>query len=116
MGIGDLNNFTGGPATPHVAGQPVGDASVLWQREEEFWRSSYARRPYALSDRDYRYYRPAYQYGFHAAHRYQGREWADVEPELERDWPNNRGETNSTWADVKDAVRDAWDRVRGRKD
>lgn len=112
MGIGDMNNFTGGPATPHVGGTPSGDATTVWQQEDQFWRDSYAARPYVSADLHYRHYRPAYQYGVYAAHHYAGRDWNDIEPELERDWPHNRGETHLTWAEARAATRDAFDRVR----
>jgi len=40
--------------------------------------------------------------------------WNDVERDLERDWSSYSYRGKSTWQQVKDAVRDAWDRVTGR--
>lgn len=87
-----------------------------WNGEDTYWREQHGRRPYAQSGRTYDYYRPAYRYGVEAASRYEGREWKDVEADLRRDWETypHRGTEKSTWDSIKDAVRDAWDRVMGR--
>lgn len=86
---------------------------IDWETEDTFWRGNYASRPYASADRSYDHYRPAYQYGAEARARHGDRNWNDVEPELERGWTESRGESTSTWHEMKDAVRDAWDRVTG---
>jgi hypothetical protein len=87
---------------------------VDWESEDEYWRTNYRTRPYAAKD-DYGYYRPAYRYGYDAAGRYEGRDWADIESDLERDWTSYEDRGESTWAQMKHAVRDAWDRITGRK-
>jgi hypothetical protein len=83
------------------------------QTDREHWSGQYGSRPYAQADRGFEHYEPAYRYGTVAARRYGGREWNDVEGDLERGWDTARGTSTSTWAEMKDAVRDAWDRVRG---
>ena len=83
--------------------------------DREHWRGSFASRPYAQADRGYDFYEPAYRYGTAASRHYAGREWSDVEGDLERGWDRARGASQSTWGEMKDAVRDAWDRVRGRR-
>jgi hypothetical protein len=85
----------------------------LWDDEELYWRQNYSSRPYA-SGRSYDALSPGYRYGFDAAARYRGRKWADVEKDLERDWDKYPNRGSSTWQQMKDAVRDAWDRVTGR--
>lgn len=86
-----------------------------WEDEDTYWRSNFRNRPYASSaSRDYDYYRPAYRYGFDAASRYEGRNWSDVESDLSKSWNTYENRGTSTWEQVKDAVRDAWDRVTGR--
>lgn len=62
----------------------------------------------------YDQYEPAYRYGYTLANdaNYQGREWNDVERDARTRWErDNQG----NWENFKDAVRDAWDSVRGRK-
>ena len=85
-----------------------------WNDEDMYWRENYRTRPYAsATDRGYDYYQPAYRYGYDAANRYRDRSWNDVESELSRDWSSYEYRGTSTWEQIKDAVRDAWDRMTG---
>ena len=86
-----------------------------WDEEDLYWKSQYNTRPYAASGTAYETYRPGYRYGYESAHRYQGRNWTDVESDLSRSWTSYEHRGTSTWEQVKDAVRDAWDRVTGRR-
>jgi hypothetical protein len=91
------------------------DTMLNWEDEDKYWRTNYRNRPYATSGtQEYDYYRPGYRYGFESANRYRGREWDDVESDLERDWNRFEHRGQSTWQQVKSAVRDAWDRVTGK--
>jgi hypothetical protein len=92
------------------------DYDRRWDDEDAYWQSNYSSRPYASSEkRSYDYYRPGYRYGYDAAHRFSGRNWDDVEPELSRDWDTYEGRGTSTWEQMKAAVRDAWDRITGHR-
>jgi hypothetical protein len=86
-----------------------------WDEEDRYWRQNYTSRPYA-SGSTYDSWQPGYRYGYESASRYQGRKWDEVERDLERDWESYeyRGSNRSTWQQIKDAVRDGWDRVTGR--
>ena len=125
-----MADFTRNSAADIVAGNPginMGTSGSLheidWgteglgaafsETDDAHWRERYHTRPYASADRGYEHYRPAYRYGAAAASRHAGREWADVEGDLERGWDSARGHSTSAWGEVKDAARDAWDRVRG---
>ena len=86
-----------------------------WTDEDSYWRSNFRNRPYATSaGRDYSFYAPGYRYGYEAAHRFQDRSWDDVESDLSAGWKSYEHRGNSTWEQIKDAVRDAWDRVTGK--
>jgi hypothetical protein len=86
-----------------------------WDTEDAYWKTNFKSRPYATEqNREYDYYRPGYRYGFESANRYQGRTWDDVEADLERDWDRYEYRNQSTWQQMKNAIRDAWDRVTGR--
>ena len=88
---------------------------LQWEDEDEYWQTNYSSRPYAASEgRQYDYYQPGYRYGYEAANRYRDREWDDVQSDLERDWNGYQYRGTSTWQQMKDAVRDAWDRVTGK--
>ena len=54
------------------------------------------------------------RYGFESADRYHGKSWADVERDLERGWDSYKLRGELAWMEIKDAVRDAWDRATGR--
>jgi hypothetical protein len=58
---------------------------------------------------------PAYRYGHELTSdkRYSGKDWSAVEPNARRDW-ETRYPGQGAWEDIKDAVRYAWDTVRGR--
>ena len=84
-----------------------------WMAHDEYWRDNYGERPYAKADRAYEFYQPAYKYGHESAFFYGGRSWdQDVEDDLARGWEQARGDSNCSWDEVKDAVRDAYDRAR----
>ena len=101
-----------GVRTDYTPGEPGTTHETRFSAEEDsYWRENYSSRPYARSGRTYDEFRPAYQYGTDAAHRYQGRRWEDVEGDLERGWHETRGSSGSAWHDIKEAVRDAWHRV-----
>ncbi len=84
---------------------------VDWTAESDYWRKSYRTRPYVEADRDYDYYEPAYRYGFESGTQYRGRSWDDVQADLERGWDKYKLRGKLAWLEIKDAVRDSWDRV-----
>lgn len=86
---------------------------VDWGDQDLYWRDNYGGRPYTQADRPYKYYQPAYKYGHEAAFTYGGRAWDDeIDHDLERGWEQARGESNCSWGEVREAVRDAYDRTR----
>ena len=85
-----------------------------WNDEDTYWRSNYNTRPYVTTGEDYDYYQPGYRYGYEAANRYRGRQWDEVESDLSRSWNSYEYRGNSTWEQMKHAVRDAWDRITGK--
>lgn len=78
------------------------------------FRSDYQTR-YSRSGRSYDIYAPAYQYGYTLASdpTYTGQEWTTLESNARTRWEREHNDT--LWDDVKDAVRYAWDKVRGRR-
>ena len=92
------------------------DSRRGWTEDDEYWRTNYSSRPYASTGgQDYTFYQPAYRYGYESAHRYEGRNWNDIESQLSTDWTTYEHRTKSTWEEIKGAVRDAWDRVTGKR-
>jgi hypothetical protein len=96
-----------------VADTAAGKPTVDWGGQDEFWRDNYGARPYAQADRAYEYYQPAYKYGHESSFFYGGRAWdQEVEADLARGWEQARGESDCTWAESRDAVRDAYERTQ----
>lgn len=71
------------------------------------WTTNYGNR-----GGTYEQYAPAYQYGYDMVSdpRYRGRNWADIEPNLRRDWETRQP---GTWDQFKNSVRYAWDSAMG---
>jgi len=105
---GAVGAVTGG-AAGHAAGESVNPTL-----EAEFWRKHHVTRPYYEAGKPYEEYEDAYRYGWESAARpeYRGKSFDEVESELERGWRREEGAAGRSWLDVKDAARDAFDRVR----
>jgi len=75
-------------------------------------------RTYGTKGNTYTYekYQPAYRYGYELTNdaRYSRKEWSALESEARRDW-EMRYAGQGAWEDIKDAVRYAWESVRGRE-
>jgi len=88
---------------------------LAWEDDDTYWRTNYRARPYAKeSGQDYEYYRPGYRYGYDAANRFPEHEWSELESDLAKGWHTHDTKQTSTWEQIKDAVKDGWDRVMGR--
>lgn len=74
------------------------------------WESEYSSSGGSYDD-----YRPAYDYGYQAASdpQYKGRNWSDVENDLQTDYM--RRNPNSSWDRAKGAVRYGWEKVTGKR-
>jgi hypothetical protein len=98
---------------------PAGDPAwkAAWETEDNYWFENFSSRPYALGPDFYDRVRPAYRYGFESAQHHMGRSWEDAEADLRRGWDTyeHRAANPSTWEEIKEAVRDAWERVSGAK-
>jgi hypothetical protein len=90
-------------------------ARADWKTEEAYWRENYKDRPYFEAGREYDYYSPAYRFGYEARDRYTGKNWNDIESDLQRDWDRYEHRGQSTWESIKSAVKDAWDRMVGNR-
>lgn len=82
-----------------------------WDKFNDRFRQDFQNR-FGMSGMDYDHYQPAYRYGYDLGTnpRYQNYDWDMLESEVRIDW-QRRGEM-STWDEVKDAVRHAWESVR----
>jgi hypothetical protein len=98
-----------------LAGKGVAE-SIDPTAEDAYWRENYQSRPYADKSSDYDYYRPAYQYGWESRSLHAGKNWDDVESDLQSGWSKARGSSKLEWEKARHAARDAWDRIGSSKD
>src|SRR4051812_2653490 len=55
--------------------------------EDSYWRKTHQERPYYESNLTYdEHWRPAYRHGWEARMMHGGRQWEEVEPDLEKSW------------------------------
>lgn len=110
--MADDNYVTNAQATAGTSG-----ALPSWDAEDRFFETNFDTRPYSQPGQFYGQFRPAYRYGFESASHSLGRTWEEAEPDLEAGWGRyeHRGENPSTWEEIKDAVKDAWDRVTNHR-
>lgn len=88
---------------------------AAWETEDNYWHENFTSRPYATGPDYYDRFRPAYRYGFESARHHLGRTWDEAEADLRAGWERyeHRGHHPTTWDQIRDAVKDAWDRVTG---
>lgn len=87
-------------------------ASEDWTEAEPAFREHY-ETAYASTDRDFDAYKPAYEYGLAAGQTYQDRDYATMESDLRSDYAARYHDgDDSTWDDVKDAVRHGYRHAR----
>ena len=113
-GLGGPAGAAIGAAVGAVAGGLTGKAiadRINPTVEDEHWRANYSSRPYVRSGASYDEYSPAYRMGYERYPEYHGRSFDEVEPEFERDWDANRGNSRLSWHEAKHATRDAFQRA-----
>ena len=109
--IGGIIGAVGGG----YAGKGIAE-SVNPTDENAFWESNHRRAPYYESGYGYGDYSPAYRTGYEGFKRHaeSGRDYTDVEGDLESDYAKNRGSSRLEWDKAKPATRDAWDRLKNK--
>ncbi len=81
--------------------------------ERDYWHVNYQTRPYYKEGRSFGDYEAAYRYGWESAATKSALTFEEAEKaDLAGSWTAARGESLLSWDDVRDAVRDAWNRAR----
>src|SRR5262249_3620980 len=86
-------------------------AAIDPAQEERYWKKEYRNRPYYTKGCTFDTYQPAYRYGVEAGNRNPGESFWEIESRLSRAWAKARGDSELTWGQARDAVRDAYDRT-----
>lgn len=83
--------------------------------EDDYWRDNYRHASYYQENQNLEYerdYSSAYRLGYESRPHYEkGRNFSEVETELEAKWEHFKGESRLTWEQAKLAAKDAWNRV-----
>jgi len=106
--------LAGSPAStgaPGMNGAAKAAKPINPTTEHEYWRNEGKNRSYCMSGTPYEQYGPAFQFGWESFASHKGKEFKDMEAQMERDWDSRRGVSKLNWNQVKGATRDAWMRV-----
>jgi len=73
------------------------------------WQQKYASQGGRWEDVE-----PAYEYGYGLREQpqYRGRNWSEIEPDVQRDW--TRSHPNTPWDRARQSIRDTWDNATDR--
>jgi len=106
--IGALVGGAVGALAGGVAGHFIAE-EINPTREDAYWRENFSKRPYVAKGETYDAFRPAYESGWQARSRFEGRLFDDVEPDLRADWEKQGYTSRVQWDRARLAARDAWD-------
>jgi phage tail tape-measure protein len=94
-----------------IGGAKAGDSIAEAVNPTEYtgyWRDRYLSQPYYSKDYTWNDYEPAYKLGYDSYSSYRGRDFDDIDSELERKWEATKGASRLAWSDAKYAVKDGW--------
>ena len=109
--VGTLVGAAVGAIAGGLAGKGVAEM-VDPTVEDAYWRDAHGKQPYYSKGREYDAFAPAYRTGYEGRSKYDGRSFDEVESDLQADYKRHNGKLD--WVDVKDATRNAWNRVDTR--
>lgn len=111
--IGTILGVFAGALGGWWAGRAIAEAAeALTEEDDTYYREHYESSADRPADRTYEHARPAYHLG-HVASRHpewQGREWDEVEPHLERGWTDDVTRQHGRWAQVRQYAREGYRR------
>jgi uncharacterized protein (TIGR02271 family) len=117
--IGGIAGAVGGWWTGRAVSEA---ASTFDENDDEYYRSQFSSTQGSSSasggtSRSYDQARPAYQVGYLAGMNpdYQGRQFDEVESDLERGWSSSDARNHGEWSDVRGYARDAYSRGQERR-
>ncbi len=108
--VGTVVGGVVGAVAGGVAGHSVA-AMIDPAAEDAYWRDNYRNESYADGDLGYDQYAPAYRTGYTGYGKYAGREWDEVENDLQHDYERAKGKSSLAWSDAKHATKAAWHKV-----
>ena len=76
-----------------------------------YWSEQFSREPYFLEGDSYDDYDAAYRVGHGARQHHPARDFASLEPVLQREWESRKGLSRLEWDRARQAVLRAWERA-----
>jgi hypothetical protein len=113
--IGTLIGGIAGAVGGWWTGRAVTEAaSAMTTADDDYYRSHFESSPNRLGDRGYEDVRPAYHLGHIAANNpdYSGREWNDVERDLQQGWNADATRRYGEWSTVRGYASEGFNRGR----
>src|SRR5690349_19319809 len=109
--IGGIAGAVGGWWTGRAVTEAAG---AMTSADDDYYRSHYESSPNRLADRSYEDVRPAYHLGHIAANNpdYSGREWNDVERDLQHGWNADTTRRYGEWSTVRGYANEGFNRGR----
>lgn len=97
-------------SSPSTSSAGLGTAAAgndEWSEQSNYFRMHHSEHYGAFGFDEFE---PAYRYGWGLSReeRYRGRDWAEIEPTVRRDWDTRYP---NTWERVKTAIRRGWERT-----
>lgn len=102
--------LAGGAVLGGLAGKYTGEA-VDPTIEDAYWREHHHSQPFG-NDAPYEAYAPAYRVGYEGFATHQGRQFADVEADLQKEYEGHRASV--PWDKARRASKAAWQRSYDR--
>lgn len=111
--VGGLAGAAVGAVAGGMGGEVVTEGIIHPDAEAAYWREHHKHQPYHDPTQAYQDYEGAYRVGYEGYARLgqSGRSFEECEPELQRDYECNCGNSGLSWEDARPAVRAAWERV-----
>ncbi|AMV32915.1 hypothetical protein VN12_12375 [Pirellula sp. SH-Sr6A] len=115
--IGTVAGTVVGGIAGALAGKAIAE-EVNPTVELEYWQSEYRNRPYYNEAFPFEWYARAYRAGWEASN--DGHAWDQAEASAKQKfevaaWENEGGALSMTWAEAREAARDAYERIQKRR-
>src|SRR5690349_8559040 len=98
---------------PLVKAEQTAAEPVDLKEEEEYWRKHHASQPFATEGTTCEQFAPAYRVGAEAVYKYPGKEFHELEVDVELDYEKHEIGSALPWDHVRGATKAAWSKVSG---
>lgn len=110
---GGLVGIAMGATVGAVAGGLIGNgaAGIGSSFVDAYWRDRYQNEACYTKHRTYEDYAPALKVGFEGRARHRGKTFEQAEPDLQRTYRREQGNSKIAWAEARHPARTGWDQA-----